>query len=44
MKTFDWTQQIIKLPSQLLDVLLETIKAWERFNSSNRDIVGQQPL
>jgi len=28
----------MELLSQLLDVLSETIKAWERFNSSNGDI------
>jgi hypothetical protein len=37
-KAFDWTQQAIELLSQLLDVLSETIKAWDMFKSPNGDI------
>jgi hypothetical protein len=37
-ETFDWTQQTIKLLSQLLGVISETITTWNRFNSSDKDI------
>ncbi|KAH8588290.1 hypothetical protein B0O99DRAFT_693577 [Bisporella sp. PMI_857] len=37
-KSFDWTHQTMDLLSQLLDVLSETIKAWEIFNSPSGDI------
>ena len=37
-KSFDWTHQTMELVSQLLDVLSETIKAWDIFNSSDGDI------
>jgi len=37
-ETEEWTRQIVELLNQLQDVLSETVKAWERFNSENGDI------